>query len=434
MGLWQRFATWRGWPWSPGSYVGDATAAALQGTFWAPRGEPVDMAGTKDDAANAGPQWWQTRAWQLWKPVGELHAPTSYIARIISRRINWRAEDPAWDSEKTASELQNALGATNLEEFVRLVVLNMQVAGDMWVVQEEDRWNVLAVTDRNLKKRVSRARAAGRVAQRVYDPDPECLDHADSAFISVLAPAEELLILSALQRAQSRSRIAQAGILIVPAEQQFEGGDPFGQTLEDAMTAGIRDVSSPAAVVPIKATMAADLIEKVRHLTFDRPYDDKIPEKIERATRRIALGLDVPPELLLGLGENSSHWGAWAVKEETYQGTTAPLAEKTAAVLELVLRTYLNTDSAPQIIPDPTELLARRSTTRDAFEGARLGAVGLGYVREAMGASDLDKPTTEDIAIIQSLASRGRSAADDAARDQVQEPPQQGDPQSNPAA
>src|SRR5690606_596012 len=319
------------------------------------------------------------------------------------------------------------------EEFIRLVVLNFQVAGELWVVQTEKGWDAVSVVDRNLKKRVARARARGLEAVRFFDADPADTRYADSAIRAVLDPAEDLLTLSALSRAQSRSRIAQAGLLIVPAEQQFESGDPFGADLETAMTAGIKDVSSPSAVVPIKVTMSADLIDKIRHVTFDRPFDDKVPEKIEKATRRIALGLDLPPELLLGLGENSSHWGAGAVQEEACKGTIAPLADKVAQVLELVVRTVEG--SQVQIVPDPTELLARRSAIRDAFEGARLGAVGLKYVRTAMGASELDKPTAEDLEIIRYVGSRGvrDDVRRDAAADQIQEAPQGGDPTSNPA-
>lgn len=414
-------------------YIQSATTAALMGDVWLPRGDSVD-AWLDDDVDHAGPQPWQTRAWHLWRCVGELHAPTSYIARIISRRMNWRTVAPVdQDTAQTAERMQAALGETNLEEFIRLVVLNFQVAGELWVVQTEKGWDAVSVVDRNLKKRVAKARARGLEAVRFFDADPADTRYADSAIRAVLDPAEDLLTLSALSRAQSRSRIAQAGLLVVPAEQQFESGDPFGADLEGAMTAGIKDVSSPSAVVPIKVTMSADLIDKIRHVTFDRPFDDKVPEKIEKATRRIALGLDLPPELLLGLGENSSHWGAWAVQEEAYKGTIAPLADKVAQVLELVVRTVES--SQVQIVPDPNELLARRSTTRDAFEGARLGAVGLGYVRNAMGASELDKPTAEDLEIIRYVGSRGRSDAvqRNAAADQIQEAPQGGDPTSNPA-
>lgn len=406
------------------------------GSFYAPSGGSVDSLSDSDPDTTNRIQGWQIRAWQLWRCVGELHAPTSYVARIISRRLEWRQSGPSeLDTGATANRIQDALGETGMEEFVRLVVLNLQVAGELWVVQTDKGWDVLSVQARDLKRRVEDARKAGRVARRVYDPDPSDTALADSAMRAVLDPAEELVVLAALSRAQSRSRIAQAGVLLVPIEQKFEGGDPFGATLEQAMTSAIKDVSSPSALAPIKVDMAADLIEKVRHLTFERSFDDAVGDKMEKATRRIALGLDLPAELLLGLGENSSHWGAWAVQDESYKGTIAPLAEKVAGVLELVVRTT-NTDET-RIDPDPTDLLARRSTTRDAFEGARLGAVGLDYVRKSMGAADTDKPTPQDLEIIRYVGSRGRSASDDArsdaAGDQVQDAPQGGNPVNSPA-
>src|SRR5690606_8702679 len=132
-------------------------------------GDSVD-AWLDDDVDRAGPQPWQIRAWHLWRCVGELHAPTSYIARIISRRMNWRTVAPVdQDTAHTAERMQAALGETNLEEFIRLVVLNFQVAGELWVVQTEKGWDAVSVVDRNLKKRVAKARARGLEAVRFFD-------------------------------------------------------------------------------------------------------------------------------------------------------------------------------------------------------------------------------------------------------------------------
>lgn len=407
------------WPWQ----VRKAHAAALAGTYTLPSSAPVDP------SSGERVQAWQTRAWRLWQCVGELHSPTSYIARVISRRIAWRLTTPAGtvlDEQQAEAILQTAFGDASVEEVVRLLALNLQVAGEAWVLETTGDtnpestgrgWEVLSVAADKLGDRIKETRAAGRLVLRVYDPDPANLPLADCSVRTVLDPAEDLLILSALSRAQSLSRIAQAGILLVPSNAQYEG-DPFGAGLEQAMTAAIQDVSSPAAMVPIKIEMPAELIERdvVKHLTFDRPFDEKVPAKVEAATRRIALGLDMPPEMLTGVAD-MNHWSAWLSQEETYRGTTAPLAEKIAAVLEQI-STY--TGEPHTVEPDPTELLARRSTVRDAIDGAVIGAVSLAYVRDAMGATDEDAATEEDLRII--AAARGVNVSRASVADRPAEP------------
>jgi hypothetical protein len=40
------------------------------------------------------------------------------------------------------------------------------------------------------------------------------------------------------------------------------------------------------------------------------------------AVERLAIGLDMPPEVLLGLGD-SNHWSAWQVDEQTWKGISS---------------------------------------------------------------------------------------------------------------
>lgn len=422
MGLWTSFVQ-AVWP----AYVERAHTKAMNlglggsvGLGYVPSGGAVDL------GSGVRVQGWQTRAWALWDTVGELQEPTSNIARLVSRRVNFRQVDPIEVStEDTEARLQGALGTTPLQEFVNLVTLNFQVTGEVWVIQTELGWEVRSVADPKLKERIEAAKASGREFKRFWDRHPADPELAISSFKGALEPAEDLATLSALSRAQSRSRIAQAGILMVPIEQQFEGGDPFGAGLTDAMTAAIRDVHSPAALAPIKVDMNGDLIEKVRHLTFDRPFDDKVPEKITQATHRIALALDIPSEMLEGY-KQLSHWTAWAVQEDTWKGTIAPLAERAAGVLEWVYQIVTGEVIALEL--DPTDLLARRSSVKDAIDGAKIGAVGLAYVRTVMGASELDAPTPADLEILRDLTGRRDSTGDTGTGERANDAPNGGEP------
>src|SRR3546814_12598118 len=57
--------------------------------------------------------------------------------------------------------------------------------------------------------------------------------------------------------------------------------------------------------------------------TFHTPFDEETRELREEAIRRLALGQDAPPELLLGVG-NMNHWGAWLVQADTINTHVEP--------------------------------------------------------------------------------------------------------------
>lgn len=356
---------------------------------------------TTKDGPKVRPEQWQSLAWEYWADLGELNYPTSYIARQVSR-VEWEAVDdkgePRADSAEIIAEVTEGIGP---EEAARQIALNLEVAGEGNYIQREEgeKFEVIS-TDMPRRDEILRTNDDGtstlNVNKRFYTPDPRDTRKAISALRPALGPAEELLTFQALSRAQARSRIP-AGMLLVPKEQSFSGeGDPFSKGLEQAMTLAIADVTHPAAFAPIKVTMAAELIDKVRHLTFDRPYDDKIDQKIMLATKRIALALDIPAELLLGLAD-VNHWTGWLVSDETYTAHVGPLAVDVADVFASVWE-KLHEGEFVEIRPNPAALLARRSSVRDAFDAYELGVISGEYVREVMGADEQNAPDEAELA------------------------------------
>ena len=127
---------------------------------------------------------------------------------------------------------------------------------------------------------------------------------------------------------------------------------------------------------------------------------------MERVIRRIALALDIWPELLLGVAD-INHWGSWFLSEDTWRSSTAPLAMQVAQAMEMAVKE--KTGKEIVIEPDPAVLLARRSSVRDALNAAWIGGVGLKYIREVIGASEADAPSQEEVDIIRLMAGQRRS-------------------------
>lgn len=380
--------------------VGGPDVALKPGAVYLPSG-PAMASGQKAVTTEA----WQLSAWFYWHKLGEIRFPTEHLARQVGR-LDWDVYvDGTQLSEDEALEFMDEITlGLGRREASRMLALNLQVPGEGWYLEKRPSvWAVYSVTTPKLEEKIKALRALGQKAYRCYFPDPVEPNHAESAVQTALGPAEELVTLEALSRAQSRSRIAQAGMLITPVEAEFEdGSDPFGADLERAMMAGIADVNDPAAMVPIKVEMEADLIEKVKHLDFKRAYDDKLHQRVEMAIKRIALALDCPADLLLGSAD-ATHWTAWLTALETYTSHLEPLAlvigELYAEVGEELLERQGRRVSVV-IEPNPAAILAKRSTVRDALDAAKLGAVSLAYVRTAIGADEEDAPTDEDLEII----------------------------------
>jgi hypothetical protein len=170
---------------------------------------------------------------------------------------------------------------------------------------------------------------------RIWRPHPRLGYNADSPILALRQPLRELVDLSAHITASAESRLAGAGVLFVPDElttpspEQSEGAnplhpDPFTAALIEAMAAPLKNRDSASAVVPLVVRGPADKGKELKHLSFNTPLDEHVQELRDSAIRRVATGMDMPPEVLTGLGD-SNHWSAWQVEESAIKLHIEPL-------------------------------------------------------------------------------------------------------------
>lgn len=178
------------------------------------------------------------------------------------------------------------------------------------------------------------------VVVRCWQPDPRAGALADCSARGVLGPARELKGLTEHTSAQIDSRLAGNGILFIPnniqvmdgqvpaqSVESIEAGEsfhPFLEALMEAMMTSIKDRAAASALVPLIAMLDSEDIDKVKHMTFGSTLDPHAQELREEAIKRIALGMDSPPEVLLGLG-SANHWSAWQVSEDEVTMVIAPI-------------------------------------------------------------------------------------------------------------
>jgi hypothetical protein len=244
---------------------------------------------------------------------------------------------------------------------------------------------------------------------RLWRRDPEYSSWADSPTRSVLDLFEELLLLQLTVRARLKSRLANAGILLLAQELDFgptenktdaedQKQEPFIERLQRAMVTPIKDPGSVRQVVPIVGRIPAELIDNAYALIKIHDPNEKIieTEQIDKLLFRIATGLDMPAEQLLGMGD-VNHWGTWQIDESSFKQHIRPVAQE---LVDDVTSAYLIPAAMlDDSIEDPQDLVVgydaaalvnHPDKSKDAKELRALGAVNLGAVREATGFNDND--------------------------------------------
>ena len=245
---------------------------------------------------------------------------------------------------------------------------------------------------------------------RVWRPHPRRWWEADSPTRSSLPVLKELVGLTMHVSAQVDSRLAGAGLLALPQSVQRalanqagvdpdSAGDMFTESLIEAMLTPIGDRASAAAVVPLVVTVPDEAVDKIKHVSFSQPLDAAAQDLRNEAIRRLALGQDAPPELLLGTG-NMNHWGGWLVQSETVETHIAPVlslicdALTTQYLWPALVADGMEEEQAEEYVVwfDVDHLIARPNRGADAQALHQRGAISDEALRRYSGFEESDAP------------------------------------------
>jgi hypothetical protein len=258
------------------------------------------------------------------------------------------------------------------------------------------------------------------VIVKVWRKHPRKSWEADAPTHGVLSVLNEIDLLSKHIQASAQSRLAGAGLLAIPAEAVFPDNqgpqssqsvdpddedttppqDNFVDSLVDAMTVPLTDRGSAAAVVPLVIKVPGDLVDKIKHISFSTPFDAQARELLDNAIRRLALGMDIPPEILTGTSA-MNHWGAWQVAEEAITLHIEPLTETVVHALTIgFLRAALVAEGLdPEgavVWYDTSDLRTRPDKSDSAIQAYdRLELSGDALLRE-LGLSVEDAPDEDE--------------------------------------
>lgn len=381
---------------------------------------------------------WQSDAWDKYDAVGELRYYVGWRASSCSRvRLVPSDIDPETGLPTGVTENEQfvdivrsiAGGPLGQAQLIRRAVEGLTVPGELWVailvgldVGGGDLWVVLS------RDEVRTTPRGGVVVElpdgdsreldlrrdsifRVWNPRARRAREADSPVRAALDPLREIVRTTKTISNASKSRLIGNGIVFVPQEMSLPSGKspagsngagsgdgvkdaPAVQQLQEllfqvAQTA-YDDEDSMAALIPMFAGVPGEQVKNVSHLKFDNSVTEVAIKTRNDAISRLAMGLDVSPERLLGLGNNSNHWTAWQLGDDDVRLHIAPPIETIChAIYSQVLRVVLEREGIDpdqhMLWYDASELTADPDKGEEATSAFDRGAITAEAYRDYLG-------------------------------------------------
>lgn len=423
----------------------------------------IDLADRKATVKALGKRAsWQDDAWLVFHAIGEVKYADRFLANGIGRLRLFPAVRPEADqapvpiadsdlSDTAKAAAQDALDRIKAERggqsaILSAITLGLEVAGECFLLGYEEadeqrdaegavvsparpeRWEVRSTSEVivSAEGQVQTRGGPGEQPEdvppgtfflRIWEPDPQWQEKPDSPLRGVLSEADELLILSRAIRAAGRSRLP-AGLLLVPSELSFgnpdpskpkpasDDDDPFAVALMEAMTAAVEDEGDPSALVPPVVRGKAEHLKELRHVLLSRPIDGVQAEQRKELLRRLAQGLNVPPEIVTGMAD-LNHWTAWQVDGSTFSAHMEPRAlgivdALTSGVFRSLFAAYAGVTAEDVervfIWYDESEVVTQPNRAQDAKDAHNANVISDEALRKALGFSDADAPSAEELA------------------------------------
>jgi hypothetical protein len=427
---------------------------------------------------------WQTEAWDYFDAVPEIKESVRYRGNQLGKVRLYVAVDnpddpqgepvPVSDPDSGVPPAVAAAATAELDrlrsvvggqpEVLRMLDMNLEVAGECWlvglgertemvkqrdgttepVVHPED-WVIRSVSEVTQQDGVYKLRAGPSDAHprelneerdtiiRIWTRHPQWSEQADSAMRGLLGECRTLQVLT--QQVQAHAyRALSAGFLTVASELSFgpadptkaegEGneGDELDAALQDVLVAPVEDPASAASVQPGIIRGPAEYLKPdvLRRITF---YDADVVAGLEDRVRaridRIARGLNLPVEKVMG-HQNTTYANAAQVDEDEYNDYLAPsVAVATDALTAAFLRSQLNENAAVPaewvqrlyVAADPAGLIAAPDTQANADSAHDRNTISDDAYRKAKGFGPDDAPEPTELLIKAGLR-RGILTAD----------------------
>lgn len=440
-----------------GALVASATALTAAS---APVDDPTQifrsgLNGRRDD--------WQAEAWELYRLVGEygwfvrFRARTCSRVRLIASEIDPDTGLPTGGiSEDNAegrrvSELVRTIagGPLGQAELIKRTAQILGVPGELWIavlvlpvgvkwfavtpkqIERGNRNNTVVIKlPDGSKHEFNKANGDGMF--RVWNEDAEDPSQPDSPVRSNLDPLREVVTASRKIRNADLSKLIGNGILVIPQEASLpdtnapvsadKPGDPptppvqsgkVAQKLQNMIAAQAKIAveegpGSLASMTPLIVAAPAEHVDKIKHVTITDEITKVAIETRNAAIDRLAMGLDMTPEQLRGLGD-TNHWSSRQLTDEDVNMYVKPVMETIChaiydnAMRNVLISSGINPDKY-LLWYDASDLTADPDKTDEAKDAHTAGALKNAALLRQLGLPDDDGYDLTSIEGLQELA------------------------------
>lgn len=423
---------------------GKAVSAVEQAMPPSPRGPIRSLVASAlrvhfDDASynnwRFGDETWQRELWRLYDIVPEFAFAARWVGNCCSQvrlyvakvdkfgRVQGEVTDP-----KIAALGETIFGgpATRAQN-LRNLGLNLTVSGEAYIVgrttNSRDEWMIFSSSEiRRIKTSNGEWNycwgpknnpvvidLATHLVTRIWTPHPQRIMCADSPSRACQPILRELEQLTKYIFSQIDSRLIGAGLLIIPNNLDFPleentttPGESLMVRLATAGAASLRGEGSALGVLPHIIEAAPEDVERgFKLMTFESELSKQAMDLRKEAVERLGVGLDMPPEVLKGMGEGTSHWSAWLVDGQGIKIHIEPLMTR---ICDALNRAYLE-PALMQLGKDPkdytfaydtTPLIVRPQRFQDALNLYEKGGISEEALRHEGYFRESDAPNTEE--------------------------------------
>jgi hypothetical protein len=270
---------------------------------------------------------------------------------------------------------------------------------------------------------------------RIWTRHPQWSNLPDCAMRGLLGECRALQVLSQQVLAEANSR-QSAGAFTVPNELSFgpadptqpadgedaEDQDPFMAELQKALTEPIADPSAASSVMPMLIRGPAEFLKDdyLRRIDFARDTSQALEARIEARIARIARGINLPVEKVMG-HQQTTYANAAQVDEDEFNDYLRPSADTGVEALTYAFLCPQLLEN-PLVPPewadgrlfvhyDPAGLIAQPNAEANADTGLKEGAISEAAWRKAKGFSEDDAPDVLELLVRAGLR-RGILTAD----------------------
>lgn len=390
---------------------------------------------SREEIVNPKNDQWQEEAWGYHERLGEFRYATDWRAEMISRvrlragRIIPGHDEPQLLDHGPAAEIVAELagGIGGQSQIMAKLATLLDVPGESYLVGEtkegKNVWWVASSdeirrrgddyevidAEKSFKGRMEwRELDTESYVTRIWRPHRRHSHEADSPAHAAMDVMRELELVNRRIQARYMSRLAMCGFLFFPDEISFpakpefaEAEDPFYEELIEVARKGIAEHGTVSSIIPIPLRIPSEYIEKIRFVDPISSDDEDLIAKRESAIRRLAMQVDVPAEILLGMSD-VNHWSAWKVSEDavtTHLSPTVELIAHSLTIAYLHPRLKAMQEYEPELVMwyDLSEIVHRPDKSEQAVKAYdRLELNGVEF-RKAMGFDESGKPNKEDL-------------------------------------